>query len=340
MIRLILILCFGGVLGAGANVLGLPLPWLVSPLVGTAILSLSGVRVKTPPQLRKIGQLVAAVAIGTTFTPEVVEGLASYVGIIFVCAAASIAAGILSASIVARSGVGFDTAYFASMPGGVAEMSIMAERYGGDTALVAVAQSMRIILVVLTLPVLLVLLSGDAGARTPLPQTMPLSWLGLFGMLVGAVLLGWLLDRLKVMNAYFLAGLAMGGFAILGPVRISSVPSEFVNVAQVMIGVALGSRVEPKILLQMRKFLPATVGGTVFLILFNVVLSWGVAVATGLDFQTLALATSPGGVAEMSITATALHLLAPMVTAFHLVRILIIVLMSAPLYRACRKLVR
>lgn len=338
MMKLLLILCFGAALGTGAHLLSIPLPWLIGPLVGTAALSLSGHKIKTPPHMRKIGQMTAAIAIGTTFTPEVVDGLGQYIGVIVFCAAASILAAVLSASVLTRTGVGFETSFFASMPGGVAEMSVLAERYGGDTALVAVAQSMRIIIVVLTIPIALVVLSDDVGGNVAPIQTLPLWWPGLVAMMVAATALGWALDTIKLMNAYFLAGLAVGAFAILGPVDISSMPNAFVNVAQVLIGVALGARVDPKIMSQMHRFLPATIGGTVLLILFNAAMSYCVHLWTGMEVQTLILATSPGGVAEMSITARALHLVAPLVTAFHLVRILFIVLMSAPVYRACCRL--
>ena len=338
MTKLFLILCFGGLLGTGASLIGIPLPWLIGPLVGTAAIALTGVEIKTPPQMRKLGQMTAAVAIGTTFTPDVINGLSSYIGIIIFCAAASILAAVVSASILARTGVGFETSFFASMPGGVAEMSVLAERYGGDTALVAVAQSMRIIIVVVTIPIALVLLSDDVGTGTPAPHTMDLWWPGLLLMLVLAAVLGAGLDAINLMNAYFLAGLAVGAFAILGPMEISSVPHSFVNVAQVLIGVALGARVDPRVLAQMHRFLPATVGGTVILIGFSAAPSYWVHLAPGMAVQTPTLATSPGGVAEMSITARALHLVAPLVTSFHLVRILMIVLMSAPVYRVCRRL--
>lgn len=48
---------------------------------------------------------------------------------------------------------------------------------------------------------------------------------------------------------------------------------------------------------------------------------------------TLLLATSPGGIAEMSITAKLLQLGAPMVTAFQVCRLVAVLLLLEPLYR-------
>jgi uncharacterized membrane protein AbrB (regulator of aidB expression) len=58
-----------------------------------------------------------------------------------------------------------------------------------------------------------------------------------------------------------------------------------------------------------------------------------VAQASGLHPATLMLATSPGGMAEMCITAKVLQLGVPMVTAFHVTRLAAVLLVAEPLYR-------
>jgi hypothetical protein len=45
------------------------------------------------------------------------------------------------------------------------------------------------------------------------------------------------------------------------------------------------------------------------------------------------LGTSPGGIAEMCITAKVLQLGVPVVTAFHVTRYVAVVVLTAPLYR-------
>jgi uncharacterized protein len=50
------------------------------------------------------------------------------------------------------------------------------------------------------------------------------------------------------------------------------------------------------------------------------------------------LATAPGGIAEMSITAKVLRLGVPIVTAFHVTRMILLVTLTAPLYRVARSL--
>ena len=67
---------------------------------------------------------------------------------------------------------------------------------------------------------------------------------------------------------------------------------------------------------------------------FSVVVAW----LTGIPVPSLVLATAPGGIAEMCITAKVLQLGVPFVTAARVTRILILINMTAPLYRIARHL--
>jgi len=52
---------------------------------------------------------------------------------------------------------------------------------------------------------------------------------------------------------------------------------------------------------------------------------------------TAVLATSPGGIAEMALTARNLHLGVPVVTAFHVCRLAVLVLAVGPLFRIAQR---
>ncbi|HWH77490.1 MAG TPA: AbrB family transcriptional regulator, partial [Candidatus Binatus sp.] len=52
----------------------------------------------------------------------------------------------------------------------------------------------------------------------------------------------------------------------------------------------------------------------------GVALSW----FFGLPVATMIIATSPGGLAEMTITAQALHISVPLVVAFHFFRVVVV----------------
>ena len=49
-------------------------------------------------------------------------------------------------------------------------------------------------------------------------------------------------------------------------------------------------------------------------------------------------ATAPGGLAEMSLTAAVLNLGVPLVTAYHIIRIIMITVLTLPAYRIIQRL--
>jgi hypothetical protein len=61
--------------------------------------------------------------------------------------------------------------------------------------------------------------------------------------------------------------------------------------------------------------------------------AWVLAVLTGLHPATLVLGTSPGGIAEMAITAKVLQLGVPVVTAFQVCRLVAVLLLAEPVFR-------
>jgi hypothetical protein len=59
-----------------------------------------------------------------------------------------------------------------------------------------------------------------------------------------------------------------------------------------------------------------------------------------LSMATLVLATAPGGLAEMCITAKVLQLGVPLVTAAHVTRVFLLLVSTGPVYRAALALGR
>jgi hypothetical protein len=72
---------------------------------------------------------------------------------------------------------------------------------------------------------------------------------------------------------------------------------------------------------------------TIVLVGLNVATGAAIGILVGLPVPTMALAISPGGMAEMSITAKVLHLGVPVVSAFHVVRIFLVIGFSEIVFR-------
>ncbi len=324
--------------GAIATAMNLPLGWLIGSLLVTAALSMKGMSVKVVPYGRELSQGLVGIAAGERLSPEVAERLLGLLPIMLVATLATILVACLQSRLLARiTGADPQTAFFSSLPGGVAEMTVLAERYGGDAGLVSVAQFLRILVVTLSVPQIVRFLhqpAAQAGASALVPQDTGAALLLICAV---GIIAGLLLSRLRVPNGWLLAGVLSGSFAGLTELQGVTVPWLALICAQVLIGLALGTRCKPSLLRSGRLFLPISVAATAVLIGVAFLIAWGLDRWLGLGQASLLLALAPGGIAEMSLVATSSHLDLVLVVAFHLIRVLLIIALSVPLYRIFSK---
>ncbi|MEQ8394389.1 AbrB family transcriptional regulator [Thalassobaculum sp.] len=326
-------LALGAAGGFALDLLHVPLAWLLGSLGAVAAAGLCGIELSVPPGGRQVGQLLLGTAIGLTFTAAVAEAVAGYAPVMILAALLSITYGVVAAYTLRRSAKVDDaTAFFASVPGGVAEMSILAERNGGETAPVSLAQSLRILCVVITIPPVITVL-GLTGVDPFEPSTLTFDPMGFGALLTLALAGGGLLAWRKVPNAWLLGPMAVAVLITVSESHLSSMPTPLLNLSQVLIGATLGLRYRRDRLLALRRFLPSAVLSTVVLVGLNVATGALIGLIVGIPVATMALAVSPGGMAEMSITAKVLHLGVPIVSAFHVVRIFLVIGFSETVFR-------
>jgi uncharacterized protein len=331
-----LALCLCAAVGAGFAWLKLPLPWMIGPLAAMAVFNFAGAGLRGPRYGRESGQLVIGSALGMYFTPVVAWEVASYWDLLLIAGVFAVLTGALAGWVLSRAArIDRTTAFFSSVAGGAAEMTLLGERYGARPDRVALAQSVRILAVVVVVPFALTY-SGAHGTDIYLPAALPVDWTKL-GLLLGlAALAGLALNMLRVPNAFMFGPLALVIGLTVSEVHFSSIPSLLSNAAQVVLGCALGSRFERRSLQSAPRFMAAVLASVAFAMVvaaaFAALLAW----ASGLPFASLVLATAPGGIAEMCITAKVLQLGVPLVTAAHVTRVLVLITTTGPTYRAAR----
>ncbi|MGO8920089.1 MAG: AbrB family transcriptional regulator [Stellaceae bacterium] len=330
----------GGVAaGYGMRALSLPLPWLIGPLLAMAALRLVGAPAEPLPGGRQAGQVVIGVAVGLYFTAEVLGELVGHAAAMLLTCCATLLLGALTALILTRLGrVDLKTAYFCAMPAGAAEMAVLGDRHGAAPAPIALAQSLRIAAIVLTVPSAVSALGGSGGGLAYAPALSAVVWPRLLAMLAGAAAVSWVFARLRLNNAWLLGSLASGIAIAALALPLSAVPGWLVAAAQVLLGIALGARFDRAFLAAAPRFSLAAV--LCALIMVALCAAMGVMVAQLLHIPAAAaiLATAPGSIGEMAVTARALGVAVPIVTAFQLVRILVVVLLAGPFFVLCRHL--
>jgi membrane AbrB-like protein len=330
-------LAVGAASGYGCSLLHTPIPWMLGPLTSLALLRVLGVPIEAPPGARQIGQWVIGASLGLYFSPPVMRDVAGWWPLLGAGALFAIAAGYAGGLALARlAGIDRTTAVFASVPGGASEMATLGERFGARVDHVAAAQSLRMLVVVILVPFAYTYMGAHGGDRY-VPGTAAFDGAG-FALLMLATLAGaGVVQWLRVPNAFILGSLAVAIALTAADVRLSAMPAPISNAGQCLLGCMLGSRFQRDFVHGAPRFIGAVVATVLAAIgtaaLFGVLLAW----ISGLSAFTLGLGLAPGGIAEMCITAKVLQLGVPLVTAFHVTRVVALLLLTAPLFALVRR---
>ena len=318
-----------------------PLPWMIGPLFATAALRLAGRELACPVRVREAGQWAIGTALGLYFTAPVLAALSSYTPWIVAAVLFALALGAVGAMLLRRlSGVDTATAFFAMAVGGASEMAVQSERHGADVGKVAAAHSLRMMLVVATIPFGVRYWGSHGlaeGHETFVPGAALVDHGGLALLIAITVLAALALKRGKLPNAWVIGPLLAAALLTACGIHLSRLPEWMIRAGQLFIGIALGTRFSPAFL----HSAPRYMAGVAFCsaLMLSLAAAFGLALSHWLVIHpgTAILATSPGGIAEMSLTAKTLHLGVPIVTAFHVARMVVLVLVIGPLFRLLQR---
>lgn len=333
--RFALALLLGGLGGWLFVQARLPLPWMLGSMVFCTMAALLRMPVGAPPVIRPPMTAVIGVMLGAGFKPDIIAQLPNWLPtiiglVLFMCACA------VACVSYFRRVAGFDpvTAFFAGMPGGLIEMVTLGEEKGGDARIIALIHSARILLVVMTLPFIVQWIggvplggprvAGPSFAQTPLFAELWLLGCGIIGVIAGHLL--------RMPAKYLLGPMLVSAIVHVTGLSDSVPPFEIVNAAQLILGVTIGCRfvgTAPRIILRV---LALSVGSTVILLALTLAFAWLVALASVHGHVPLILAYSPGGLAEMSLIALALHTEVAFVAAHHIIRVFLVMVGAGPLF--------
>ena len=310
-----------------------PLPWMLGAIFATAAVQLAGAKIEPMPGSRPAAFVVVGTSLGLYFSAPVVAEVGRQWPWFVALGVAALGFGSASAWVLARlSGVDRTTAYFGSMPGGAAEMALMGERYGALPDRVALSHSMRLATVVTLYPVAITL-AGFHATEDYRPVTIPFDGVELALLLAITGTVGGVARLLRIPTAFMIGALGTSIALTVTGHTFSSVPTGFTNAAQVFLGCALGARFERDFIAAAPRFLLAVIPSVVVTLVLAVLVGFGLSWGSGAYLGAGILAAAPGGIAEMSITAKVLRINVAFVTAAHVIRYAIVVLLTIPIYR-------
>jgi len=319
--------------GAVCAWIGTPLPWMIGAIFAMGAAQLAGARFDAIRGGREAGFVVVSANLGLYFTAPVVHEVASlwpwFVGLGF----AAIGFGTFSAWMLARlSGADRATAFFSCMPGGAAEMATLGEKYGAAADRVALAHSLRMLLVVTIFPIGITL-AGFHSTEGYRAVVFPFDPAGLVELLVICAVAGAAAKAAQVPTGFMMGSLLASTLLTASGFQFSSIPSWLTNSAQVLMGCALGSRFDRSFITHAPRFAMALLPTLATMLILAALVGWGLASGSGTYLGGGLLAAAPGGIAEMCITAKVLRISVAFVTAAHVIRYVIVVLLTRPVYR-------
>ncbi|RYM06721.1 AbrB family transcriptional regulator [Sporolactobacillus sp. THM7-7] len=352
-------LAFISISGLGGFLLsltGLSIGWMVGTLISAGALSLW--RPKRIALLQrkngiesywlKIGQLMLGIQLGQQINLTVFrifgQNWVTMTGMIL----ASIVIALITGLMLFRfSKTDLVTSLYGTTPGGLSSMIGIAADVGANTAVVGIIQTMRVILVVSTLPLAVSLWGGEGGGETVSELAPPLTQSSCAGLLAvsAMALFGCFISKAARLPAPWLIGSMMG----VGAAQVLSDlafghdlavwwPNGLIIIAQLMIGASVGSKLNRAMFAGLARAAVIGVLGSLGLMAAMVVCSLVVSRLTRINAVTSILAFSPGGIAEMAATSVVLHADSTFVVAVQVLRVLAICLFLPPFFRLMGKL--
>lgn len=316
--------------GTLAYLVGLPMPFMLGGILGTAIAVLllerrNGPRDLKPPKLlREIFVAIIGTMIGATFTPDLLRALPAFWPSALALLVFIGTAQIVGFVVMRRVG-GYSPAdaLYASMPGGLIEAAILGEKAGADGKLIAVQHFIRIILVVFTVPMLFWIATGERVGSAAGQSLSPVAWhasdvwwvLGIagLGLIIGKVVK---LPASHMMGPMLLcAGLHVAGIVDLAP------PQWLMHLAQYIVGVGLGAQFSGLTSGMLTRGLSVGITAVFAMLGVSFVFALALTPVVPAALPTMFLAFAPGGVTEMSLIALSLSLSPVIVSVHHLIRI-------------------
>lgn len=354
---------FVAVSGMGGFLLaltGLPVGWMIGTLLTATLIFIFSPNLLNmvvpqkgiPKYWMAIGQCILGIELGQKMDDSVLFIFLENWLTVITMLLLSIMFSLLSGLVLWKfSDLDMLTSFFSTAPGGLSSIPIIAEEVGANTGVVSIIQTMRIFLVILSVPLILSIWVSNPADTVNIPSTNTIMVqfqsenIVSTALLVVVAFLGYYLGKFLKFPAPWLIG-SMVSIAIvksfsslvIGYNIIAWWPTELIIFSQVLIGASIGSRIHKSMFKGLKKTLAISFLSTIFLIFSMFLCAYIVSLITGLSIITSALAFAPGGIAEMTTTAIVLDADSTFVVAVQVLRVISVCMILPPFFRFLNRL--
>lgn len=309
--------------------LHIPLPWILGPLLGIfAVQTFSQIKVQASLPLRKVSFTIMGIQIGTTFTATTFTDVLPYIFpysffTLLLIAISLIAAYLLSVWLP----IDPITSMLGSIPGGLSAIIALSETVNGNTGLVTIFHTIRLLSVLVIVPFAAThffmpvntseLVSEVSGIQGPV-------WTVFLYVVIYFIAASF---QKKVPAAQVIIPMLLVGTLQMMPFDLFILPDVFYIFAQLTLGIYLGYSISIKDIVRAGKFASYYFILSVCLIIVAGSFGYLFSVLTDVDLITSMLSFAPGGLVEMALTAQSVGGDSSIVSSLQTIRLLTIVLL-------------
>ncbi len=337
----LLALAIGVAGGLAAYFAGLPLPWMLGPMIGNTVAAMLRAPVKGPDPLRFYVIPVIGVMLGSGVTAEIFGLLGTWLltlallPLFLACAAG------ISYAVYRKIG-GYDpvTAFYSAMPGGLNEMLILGAAAGGDERRIALAHAARVLIIIVFVALFFGLILGVSSGGQGTAR-----WVGLFEITAVDYLV---LGACAVFGVVVGKRLGLPAAPVFGPMILSGIahvagwvtvapPTLFVIAAQITIGTIIGTRFVGATLAEVRNDVGLSAVASFLMLTAAIGFAETIAWISGIPLAQAFLAFSPGGLTEMSLLTLAMEQDVAYVSVMHIIRITLVIAIAPFVFKWTRR---
>ncbi|MBA3520196.1 MAG: AbrB family transcriptional regulator [Rhizobiales bacterium] len=310
--------------GVVASWIGLPAAWVSGGLLVVAVASLAGVNTEFPRPLLPPVFLVLGIYAGSGVSRETLHQIETWPASFALLGVSLI--GVIAGStwwLHARCGWDRSTALLASFPGALSLVLAVAEDLKADLKKVAIAQSLRLLILAEAIP--LVALVAGRPAVSSAAALAPAGPLDLVILLAAGIVASLVMERLRFPGGWMLGGLTSAAILFLGGWVEGGLPGFVVIPCTIAIAAIAGSRFRPGDLAILPHIARPALVAFAIAIAISGLAAGAVSFLFGINFVQTLIAFAPGALETLIILATQMNIDPAYVAAHHVVRLLALV---------------
>ena len=332
--------------GALFNLINIPIPWMLGPLTAVMVWDTAFKReVFWPRELRNAGLAVLGFMMGVSFTRDTLAQITSQFTAMALVTVALILFSIFTGYITHKTtGISISSSMIGSVPGGLSQMIVLSEEIpDADITVVTFMQTLRLLSTLFVVPYLVV--HGLADHVTQQLVLSPIAsadysitspWVPII-FLVNVIFTAWAAEKIHMPTPFLLGPLLGTAILVVAGIPGFKVPPLISGISQLCIGTYMGTSMQLSSMKNWRKLFPYAVAGSIALIIFSLAVGIFLSYNHHLTMIDSFLSTAPGGMAEMGITALMVQGNVSLISAYHLFRVIFILLVMPPIIKCWMK---